>query len=225
LAKQFDAFTPEHRVLSVDLRGHGKSGKPKGVYSIEAFSDDVAWLCRERRIDKAIIVGHSMGGTIALDLAARHPSLVLGIVMLEALVVTPPPIIDGFRPVLEGLRGPQYAGVMRQFQGQLFGPHFDAREKEALLDRFCASEKEPMISALEHVLSYDSASAAKACKVPALYVATGPWYTDVARFKELCPTFVTSQTIGSGHHLQIEVPAQVNAMIQRFIEVHVRDAS
>jgi hypothetical protein len=58
--------------------------------------------------------------------------------------------------------------------------------------------------------------------VPVLYVSSGPWFADVARVRELCPQLVTAQTVGSGHYHQLEVPEQVNAMIDRFLAVALR---
>jgi pimeloyl-ACP methyl ester carboxylesterase len=77
---------------------------------------------------------------------------------------------------------------------------------------------------LESVLSYDSAGAAAACKIPTLYVSSGPWYTDVQQFKELCPQFVTAQIIGAGHYFPLEVPDQLNPIIARFIQIHVKSS-
>jgi pimeloyl-ACP methyl ester carboxylesterase len=73
-----------HRVVSPDLRGHGRSDKPHQPYPIGAFADDVAWLCRELKLPKPILVGHSMGGIVSFDVAARYPELPGAIVMLDA---------------------------------------------------------------------------------------------------------------------------------------------
>ena len=70
---------------------------------------------------------------------------------------------------------------------------------------------------------YDSAAAAAACKVPVLYIDAGTPNTDLSRFGELCPRLVTGKTVGSGHFVQLEVPEQVNAMIERFLAVALRD--
>ncbi len=65
-----------------------------------------------------------------------------------------------------------------------------------------------LLSALDDLLDHDSARAAAACKVPTLYVSSGPWYTDVTRFKQLCPTLSTAQLVGCGHYFPMEIPDQ-----------------
>jgi pimeloyl-ACP methyl ester carboxylesterase len=54
-----------------------------------AFADDLAWMCQRLELAKPVVVGHSMGGIVAFDLAARYPHLSSAVVMLDAAVVLP----------------------------------------------------------------------------------------------------------------------------------------
>jgi 3-oxoadipate enol-lactonase len=65
-----------HKVIVLDPRGGGQSDKPTGDYSIEQMADDVAGLFGALELAHADVVGYSMGGKIALQLAADHPELV-----------------------------------------------------------------------------------------------------------------------------------------------------
>jgi pimeloyl-ACP methyl ester carboxylesterase len=47
-----------------------------------AFADDLAWLCTELALTKPIVIGHSMGGNVALELAARYPEIPASIVLI-----------------------------------------------------------------------------------------------------------------------------------------------
>src|SRR4051794_13633078 len=73
---QMAYFAPTHRVVAVDLRGHGRSDKPEQEYTITGFADDMVAFCREVGLERPVVVGHSMGGAVALELAARAPDLV-----------------------------------------------------------------------------------------------------------------------------------------------------
>ncbi len=64
-----------YRVLTWDVRGHGQSDKPEGSYSAELFASDLAALLRTLGIGSAFVLGHSMGGVIALRFALDFPDL------------------------------------------------------------------------------------------------------------------------------------------------------
>ena len=63
------------RVIAIDVRGHGRSGKPVETYSIQTFANDIKALIKHLELDKPHIVGISMGGMIAFQLAVDHPEL------------------------------------------------------------------------------------------------------------------------------------------------------
>ena len=222
LAPQIEHLQRGHRVVALDLRGHGQSDKPQQLYTIEGFADDVAWLCSQLALAKPVVVGHSMGGIVALDLAARYPDLPAAIAMLDAATVPPPTTGDAIQRLLAALRGPAYREAQRQYVARvLFIPTDDAVRRERILDAMSAAPQQVMASAMESVLHYDSVSAARACRVPALYICANDTRprSDLARFRELCPQLMVGQTVGSGHFCQLEVPEQVNAMLDRFLAI------
>ncbi len=83
---QFLHFAETRRVVAIHLRGHGDSDAPEQDYTMAGFADDIAWQCRQLGLEKPLIVGHSLGGAIALELAGRHPDLPSGIVIIDSIV-------------------------------------------------------------------------------------------------------------------------------------------
>ncbi|MCT4558994.1 MAG: alpha/beta hydrolase [Pelagimonas sp.] len=78
---QMDALAVDHRVVAVDLPGHGHSPLPAGDLDLAAYTDAIA----AGMTGPAMVMGHSMGAMIALDLAIRYPHLVTGVVALNAI--------------------------------------------------------------------------------------------------------------------------------------------
>ena len=72
----------ERRVVRVDQRGHGASDAPAGPYTREALAGDVVGLLDALGIQTAVLVGHSMGGVVAMATALGHPERVAGLVLL-----------------------------------------------------------------------------------------------------------------------------------------------
>ena len=78
---QKDCFAENYRVIAIDTRGHGRSPRGKGEFSIKRFADDLYGFMTEHGIEKAHILGFSDGGNIAITFALKHPE------MIEKLIV------------------------------------------------------------------------------------------------------------------------------------------
>jgi len=113
-APQMEYFASQGRALNAELRGHGESDKPQQAYSIEGFAEDLVWLCTRQQITKPVIVGQSMGGNMALEIAAGHPEFPAGLVLLDSGVLFPASAATVFAGYLEGLRGPDFADQVRK---------------------------------------------------------------------------------------------------------------
>ena len=210
-----------HAVVSLDLRGHGRSDKPQQAYSIGAFADDVVWCCTELQLQRPVLIGHSMGGIVAYEVAARAPQLPGAIVMLDSAVVLPAAVREAVPHFLRLLSGPDYAATLRDFVAKaLFLPSDDAARKADILDAMAAAPQHLMVAAYAGLGDYD-AQAAGRVSVPALYIAANEPSPrcDMARLRELLPQLQRGQTVGSGHFCQLEVPEQVQPMIDRFLAV------
>lgn len=88
------ARLPDVRCIAPDLRGFGDSDAPIGTYSVDENADDIAVLIEVLGIERWTLVGHSMGGKIALALAARRPAGLQKLVLLAPSPPTPEPIPD-----------------------------------------------------------------------------------------------------------------------------------
>jgi pimeloyl-ACP methyl ester carboxylesterase len=218
-APQHAHFSARHRVVSVDQRGSGQSDKPQQDYTIEGFVDDLAWLCRELRLERPLLVGHSMGGAIALATAARHPELPRAIALCDPAVLFGPAMGEPARALIAELGRSHYREAARAFiDGHLFSPHDDPARRARIVADMCAAPQHVMRSSFQNTLEFDGEAAARACRVPVLLIDAEVPVPDRARFAAACPQLQTAQTVGAGHFHQLEVPEQVNAMLERFGE-------
>ena len=76
-------LTGTHRVIALDLRGHGRSGKPDSGYDFASVTNDVAAFVDALGLQRPVVVGHSWGAHVALELAARRPEYVSGAVLVD----------------------------------------------------------------------------------------------------------------------------------------------
>ena len=218
---QFEHFARQgHHVVAVDLRGHGASDKPHADYTMQLFADDLAFLCRELRLEKPVVIGHSMGGVVAFAFAARYPELPSAIVTIDAGLAPPSTVGTALSNFIDGLRGPGYRKVLGDYaDAVLFLPTDDAERHARILAIMTSAPQHVVVSALEGGHAYDVNQAKGRLVAPMLYIAADetPPRADIARLRTLVPRLYFGHVVGSGHFCQLEVPDQVNAMIDRFL--------
>src|SRR5437660_6613032 len=82
---QVDVFAPDYRVVTLDQAGHGESGKDRKVWSAGSLAGDVEAVVKALGLRRVILVGHSMGGAVALLAAKRMPGTVIAVIGVDTL--------------------------------------------------------------------------------------------------------------------------------------------
>ena len=171
-------------------------------------------------MENALLVGHSMGGAIVLALAAKRPDLSRAVAMLDPAILYPDEIKDPARQLADAFAAPDGMATLRQFESdRFFLPTSDPVLKQRTVDAACKTPQHVVVSAFKAIGNYNAESALSSVKTPLLYVGADPSIADLARLRELAPTVIIGNTVGSGHFHQLEVPAQINAMLDRFFAI------
>lgn len=210
-----------HAVLALDLRGHGESDAPVGDYSMATLAADVAWLIAEVELERPLVIGHSMGGVVAFELARRNPDLPAAIVMIDSPVARPAASRAGMPAFLDKLEGPGYREAIATYvEEALFLPTDDRDRCTSIVERMVATERHVIVAAFAGMRDFDPDPARGTTTVPSLYIAADDRpLSDLPHLFELAPEMLFGQTVGSGHFCQLEVPDQVNAMLDRFLAI------
>jgi pimeloyl-ACP methyl ester carboxylesterase len=227
---QIDHFAQSRRVVAINLRGHGASDAPLQEYTIAGFADDIAWQCTELGLHRPVVVGHSLGGAIALELCGRYPELASGLVMIDSIVMPRKELRHAaeIHQLLQGIGGPNYLAVSRANAWEIGCDHDDPARRKAIFDEYilppCENTPQHVaFSAIKNAIDHGLEPAAEACRIPMAYISADVPLVNMARdldrLKELCPQLVVAKTMLAGHFNTIEVADQVNAMIERFLAV------
>jgi pimeloyl-ACP methyl ester carboxylesterase len=213
-------FATSHRTVSVDLRGHGASDAPLQDYEVIGFADDLRFLCDHLGLDRPIVVGHSMGGNIALKLAVRYPEIVKAIVMIDTFIAADTAFMNGLRQLSETM--PAMGGTQELYDllsGMLFLPSDDSRVRNRIVAESVRTPWHVLTSAFaEHIIRSESVADLKELAVPAAYIGADGLPTEISKVEALNPRVITGKTVGVGHFSPLLAADQINAMLRSFID-------
>ena len=209
--EQVPALAKSYRVITLDLPGHGKSGMPKGQFSMELFARAVEAVRSEAKVDRAVYVGHSMGTPVIRKYALLYPEHVSGLVLADGLVqiptpgaATPPPIRDTSAAARE-----------KMIRG-MFGPATTPALQAHILKMMMGTAESSAAGAM--TATWDQSQWSNqpiTAPVLALY-ASRPLATEAA-VKTLFPNAEYHQIPETAHFLMMEKPEEFNALLTAFL--------
>jgi len=217
-------FARSHRVVAYDQRGHGDSDRPDdGRYDLWTLADDARQLADALGLDHPVVVGHSLGGTVAIALAARYPEFPRALVVLDSVFELRPDsrrTLQAFYESLADGTDDAYEAAVEVFvRTQLTSPGDDPAVVASAVALMTSLPREVFVALGTSRLGFDDVAAAKGVTAPALFVGSARPFCDLASVRANCPGWYLGRVVGSGHKLQLLVPDQVNAMIDRFLSL------
>lgn len=219
MRRQLEHLAPRHRVVAVDLRGHGESDKLPGSYTFADLAEDLLALMGALGISRPVLIGHSLGGSISLLLAVAHPDDVAGVVLLDSGVRGPDQRTVDLAPFYDTLGGPDHAERVHRFVVEhLFEPGEDPATVEAVATSMAATEPHVFLAMARGVLAYDGAATSLACGLPAMHVLGPHPFVAPGAIEALGPNWWVGRVVGVGHFMQMLGTDQVHPMIDRFME-------
>jgi pimeloyl-ACP methyl ester carboxylesterase len=156
---------------------------------------------------------------IGVELAARHPQLPRALVLVDPGPIDPlPETVEFFTGFAEELAGPNGEDVRR-----LYVQDMGARDEDLarwIADLMCAVPLPIATAVIRGVNQWNGVDALALCTVPTLLLrsALAP-NPDATRLRAIKPDLEVGITVGAGHFIQLEVPEQVNAMVERFLQL------
>ncbi len=223
---QFSPLSARYTVVAVDLAGHGASSNNRTDWSMENYGEDVATVVRRLPNEQVILVGHSMGGTVALEAAPRIGDRVIGIIAVDALksVGLPP----APQPEIDKRVAPfrtDFIGTVRKYVTQeLFEKGADPVFVQKVAYDMSLEPPEVAIPSLQALLSLDLTGVLNQVHVPVLAINSDLTPTDEARIRKSLPGFKADVIPHTSHFLMMEVPDKFNPVLLRDIDTLARTA-
>jgi len=211
---QVAAFAKNHRVVTVDLPGHGKSGKGRTSWSIESYGEDVKRVVTKLGLKRVVLIGSSMSGPVALEAARLMPDRVIAIVPVDTLQNVEQKMsaeqVEGMVKQLQF----DYKGQMTQFANQyLFAPGTPAAVKERVLSQAISMPQELGLPILKAAWQYDPIPTLRTIKVPIRAINFDLFPTNLEGNRKYAPQFDAVIMKGIGHYPMLEDPACFNELL------------
>lgn len=219
--EQVDVFARDHRVVTIDLPGHGASGKARSTWSIEGLGADVRTVLEEQGLSRVILIGHSMGGPVCLEAARLLPGRVRGIIAVDTLHDAEFRIPEETILALAARYESNYAGAMRDFIGSMFPPGADSSIVRWVIDQASAADPGSTIALFEDFPNLDLRKMFRDARVPIRAINAAPTRAGVMptslEHNRKYADFDVTLIDGVGHFLQLEKPQEVNSALKKFI--------
>jgi pimeloyl-ACP methyl ester carboxylesterase len=220
---QVPFFAPRYRVVVFDVRGHGRSDKPPGPYSVPLFAQDAAALIRALEAAPAHVVGISMGGMIALQLAVDEPALVRSLVVVNS---GPELVVRTFRErlmilqrflIVRLLRMRKMGEVLSQ---RLFPRPDQAPLRQMFVERWAENDPRAYREAMRALVGWSVADRLGDIRCPTLVIASDQDYTPVSAKEAYVARMPNARlvVIPDAHHaVTVERPEEFNQALLDFL--------
>jgi pimeloyl-ACP methyl ester carboxylesterase len=215
---QISDFEQRTRVIAIDLPGHGQSDKPQVAYTMELFARAVDAVMRDAGVERAVLVGHSMGTPVIRQFYRKYPQKTLALVIVDG-----PLRPFGDRKMMEQfiapLRGPNYKEQASRFIDGMMGPQVSTALREQIKTSMLSTPQSVAISAMEGMAD-ESIWKQDQIGVPVLAILakTPFWPPDNEQlFRSLAPTLEYQMWEGVSHFLMMEKPKEFNEALAGFL--------
>lgn len=214
--EQVEPLARRWKVVTLDLGGHGASGADRERFTVASLGADVEAVVRTLKLERVVLVGHSMGGAVALDAARRLRGRVAGIVVVDSLhdveTRAPREAVEKMAAIYEE----DFRGTMASMVPRMFPANADPAVIEFVASRACAARPGPMVALLRDYPDLDVARWMEDAKVPVRALQSGPPLSPPTRMgnNRKHGNYDASFLDGVGHYPMLERPVEFNRRLE-----------
>lgn len=213
---QIDHVRKTRRAIALDLRGHGQS-KPNanGEFTIDLLVADVHAVVNELGLQKFILVGHSMGGSVAVAYAGAYPEHVAGLLLVDPSGDSTQIPEGEIRPFIDAMRSEAYQSVVEGYWQQILTGATATTQTKVMQD-LRNTPKETVVELLTALFGYHPVPALNRFHGPKLSIITP--ITDIPiGLHNLVSDLPHVMVTGTGHWLHMDKPEHFNQILDDFL--------
>jgi len=214
---QVSHFAKTYQVVTLDLAGHGDSGTDRENWNMAAFGEDVAAVIKQLSLKQVVLIGHSMGGHVVVEVPRLLPECIIGVVGVDAYRdLNYKTIRESYNELLARLHA-DFNKASREFVTSMFLETSDPSLVEKIVSNMGSTPPRVAIGALEGVVNQDLAGEIRKIRVPIRCICSHWRPFDLETAKQLIPFFEVKFISGVGHFLMLEDPGTFNSLLEEII--------
>jgi len=218
---QVPHFAARHRVVTVDLAGHGHSGTGREDYTTGSFGEDVRAVADAVGGDRFILVGHSAGGLVIAEAARLLPGRVLGLIAVDALHNLEYPVTEEDAAAMIGPLEADFPTACREFAAGMIRPDTDADLAAWIEADMAAAPPRVAVSAMRDYVAQWISGAGPALfedlPLPVVAVCADLWPVDAEANRRHMQTFEAIVLEGTDHFLMLDAAEEFNRALEQAI--------
>jgi pimeloyl-ACP methyl ester carboxylesterase len=213
---QLDHIRNTRRAIALDLRGHGQSAAPaNGDYAIEAMAQDIRTVVDQLGVERFVLVGHSMGGSVAGAYAGAHPEQLAGLLLADPSGDSTQMPVDEVHQFLDALESEAYTNVVEGYWRQILSGAAETTEVKVMQD-LRNTFKVTVVGIFRELFKYNPVPALERYDGPKLSVITSVNETPFS-VHNLVSDLPHQKITGTGHWLQLDKPEEFNRTMDDFL--------
>jgi pimeloyl-ACP methyl ester carboxylesterase len=210
---QVARFAKDHQVVTLDLAGHGESGKNRQQWTIPAFGEDVKAVVEALKLNKVVLIGHSMGASVILEAAKQMPGRVVGLVPVEALATVDDRMPAEQIDTILGAFRENFGAAARRFAEMQVVDSTAPALRERISKGMAASPPDIAIPTLSAIWHYDARPLLAVTKVPVVGIVSDRFPPKLADLRKYAPQAELLTLPGVGHYVMEESPDKFNDLL------------
>ncbi|MCJ7514710.1 MAG: alpha/beta hydrolase [Dehalococcoidia bacterium] len=224
--KQVSLFSQHYRVITFDIRGHGRSDKPMEPYSIELFAADTGELLRTLGAGSTHVVGFSMGGMVAFQLAVDAPELVRSLVAVNCCPEGSMRTFNNGVECVKHMLGLQINDIKhrrRANDGKQSPASVMERPHQSVIQRMAVTNKLAYANAFGALMKWSVADRLDTIKCPTLMITGDGDFVPVSIKEEYASKMPCAELVvinNSRHATPRERTEEFNAVLLEFVSRH-----
>jgi pimeloyl-ACP methyl ester carboxylesterase len=215
---QVEEFSKDYKVVTLDLAGHGQSGRNRNDWTMEAFGADVAAVADKLGLNDMILIGHSMGGTVMIEAARLLDLRVTALIGVDNLQKLDQKFSEEDVAKYLANYESDFSGVTYKFIKTLFPPTADTVLADGIAREVASAPKDIALGSFASIFRYDYVKALSDVRIPIRCINSDEYPTDVEGNNRVAESFAVTIMPAHGHYIYIIDPTGFNAQLHKAIE-------